>query len=105
MIASEVATFGMVLRRHRLVASLSQEALAERARLSPTTVASLERGRRAAPRADTVGLLADALGLSQSERAAFVASAVSVRADGLPRPSAQSMPVGMAFPLPVPATP
>src|SRR5262249_32297312 len=37
--------FGVLLRKHRLASSLSQEALAERARLSVATIAALERGR------------------------------------------------------------
>jgi len=58
MAAGEGAAFGALLRRHRLAASLSQEALAERAGLSANAVAALERGRRSAPRPDTVALLA-----------------------------------------------
>ncbi|MDQ2831377.1 MAG: helix-turn-helix domain-containing protein, partial [Chloroflexota bacterium] len=54
MTAGESAAFGALLRRHRLAASLSQEALAERAGLSANAVAALERGRRSAPRPDTV---------------------------------------------------
>ena len=41
--------FGKVLRRHRLAAGLSQEALAERAGLSPRGVSDLERGARRPP--------------------------------------------------------
>ena len=59
-----MTTFGGLLRRYRLVASLSQEALAERAQLSVSAVTALERGHRTAPRPETVGLLAGALGLS-----------------------------------------
>ena len=59
--------------RHRLAAGLTQEALAERAGLSARGVQDLERGVRAAPRAETVRLLADALGLDAAARAALVA--------------------------------
>src|SRR5207244_10066350 len=73
--AHERASFASLLRQHRLAASLSQAALAERARMSVTAIAALERGRSASPRASTIVLLADALGLSIAERALLVASA------------------------------
>jgi predicted ATPase/DNA-binding NarL/FixJ family response regulator/DNA-binding XRE family transcriptional regulator len=69
--------FGVLLRRHRLAAALSQEQLAERAGLSADAVGTLERGRRTLPRPETVALLAQALGLSSEERVAFAAAARS----------------------------
>jgi predicted ATPase/DNA-binding CsgD family transcriptional regulator len=75
MAASSPPPFGRLLRRHRLAAGLSQEALAERASLSARGVSDLERGLRLAPRAETVRLLADALGLEAADRAALAASA------------------------------
>jgi predicted ATPase/DNA-binding XRE family transcriptional regulator len=60
--------FGETLRRLRLRAGLSQEQLAERARLSAESIGSLERGIRRAPYRETVELIADALGASESER-------------------------------------
>ena len=66
--------FGTLLRQHRLVAGLTQEALAERAGLSPRGVQLLERGLRATPRAETLRLLADALDLDEAARAALVAA-------------------------------
>ena len=65
-------TFGALLRQHRLAASLSQEVLSERARLSVNAIAALEHGRRTAPRPGTVVLLADALKLAPAERAALM---------------------------------
>jgi transcriptional regulator with XRE-family HTH domain len=50
-------------------AGLTQEELAERARLSVRTVSDLERGMASRPYRATVYLLAEALGLSASERA------------------------------------
>jgi transcriptional regulator with XRE-family HTH domain len=50
--------FGILLHERRRAAGLSQRALAERAGLSVDAVAALERGRRAAPRQDTVAQLA-----------------------------------------------
>jgi transcriptional regulator with XRE-family HTH domain len=42
--------FGRQLRRYRLAAGLSQEALAERAGLSWRTISDLERGVKQGPR-------------------------------------------------------
>lgn len=56
--------FATLLRRHRMSAGLSQEELAEKAGLSADAIASLERGRRRAPRPLTVRMLAAALNLS-----------------------------------------
>src|SRR5579885_1831233 len=68
------ASFGTLLRRYRLAAGLSQEALAERAGLSVQGLGALENGRRQAPYRHTVGLLAEALGLDAAQRAAFEAA-------------------------------
>lgn len=70
-------TFGVLLRRHRTAAVLTQERLAERARISATGIAALEAGRRKAPRASTVALLLDALELTDSDRAELVAAAAA----------------------------
>ena len=59
--------FGALLRRLRLRAGISQEELAERARVSADGVGALERGTRRAPYRETVDLLAAALGASPSE--------------------------------------
>jgi predicted ATPase/DNA-binding XRE family transcriptional regulator len=64
-----------LLRRHRREAGLSQEGLAELAGLSVDAIAALERGRRRAPRAHTLRLLADALRLGAADRAQFTAAA------------------------------
>jgi predicted ATPase/DNA-binding XRE family transcriptional regulator len=67
--------FGELLRRHRIAANLTQEALAERAGLSARGISDLERGAREIPRKDTLRLLLQALALSPSDRAAMVATA------------------------------
>jgi len=69
------AGFGGLLRRHRREAGLSQEGLAELAGLSVDAIAALERGRRRAPRAHTLRLLADALRLNASDRGQLTAAA------------------------------
>ena len=68
-------TFGAALRRYRLAASLTQEALAERAAISPTSIAALERGRRKAPRLSTLRQLGEALGLDGTELAELAQAA------------------------------
>jgi len=72
-------TFGEVLRQFRLSANLTQDMLAERAGLSTTSIAALERGRSAAPRVDTVALLVEALGLDQAERSSLIAAAAAAK--------------------------
>src|ERR687897_100949 len=68
-------SFGDLLRRHRIAAKLTQEALAERAGLSTRGVSDLERGARGLPRKDTLRLLLQALDLSPADRAALIAAA------------------------------
>ncbi len=63
------ATFGSTLRAYRMAHGLTQEALAERALLSPTAIAALERGRNRTPRMSTLRQLARALDLSPDEMA------------------------------------
>lgn len=67
--------FGKLLRRLRLAAGLSQEALAERARMSTNGIGTLERGYHHAPRHETVTLLATALMLDGEQRREFEESA------------------------------
>ncbi len=84
--------FGDLLRRHRLAAGLTQEELAEQAGLSRRGIADLERGVRQSPRKETVALLAEALELSEDDRAAFVAAARRESGRPAPAPSAASLP-------------
>ncbi len=67
--------FAGLLRQLRAEAGLTQEELAEAARLSPRSVSDLERGIHRTAHRDTAGLLADALGLAEPVRALFVAAA------------------------------
>jgi transcriptional regulator with XRE-family HTH domain len=73
-------SFGAQLRRLRQAAGLTQEELASRAGLSAKNISDLERGERKRPYPHTVRSLADALELSESERAVLVA-AVPKRGD------------------------
>ncbi len=67
--------FGALLRALRTAAGLTQEALAERARLSKRGLQGLERGVLQTPHRDTVELFATALGLGAADRAALFATA------------------------------
>jgi transcriptional regulator with XRE-family HTH domain len=68
--------FSERLRRLRVAAGLSQEALAERAGLSAQAIGALETGKRRRPYPHTVAALADALGLTEMERAALAEARV-----------------------------
>jgi transcriptional regulator with XRE-family HTH domain len=73
--------FGVRLRRLREAAGLTQEELASRAGLAAKNISDLERGERKRPYPHTVRSLADALELSEEERAALFA-AVPKRGSG-----------------------
>jgi predicted ATPase/DNA-binding XRE family transcriptional regulator len=93
------STFGARLRRLREAAGLTQEELAGRARLTRNAISSLERGERKRPYPHTVRSLADALGLSEDERAALLAA--------VPRQEGKVPTARVALPesaLPIPAT-
>ena len=74
------ATLPGLLRGHRLAAGLTQAELAARAGIGVRTVRDLERGRSARPQRTTVELLAAALGMSDADRAAFLAAARGIGA-------------------------
>ena len=63
---------GGLLRRYRITAGLSQEALAERAGISVRGLSDLERGLSRVPRLDTLRRIADALGLDAATRESLV---------------------------------
>jgi len=76
----EPRAFGVLLRQYRVAAGLTQDALAERARLSVRGIADLERGARRFPYSATVEQLAEALGLSPTERSNLQTSSQRDRA-------------------------
>src|SRR5215468_5545561 len=67
-------TFAELLRRQRLAAGLTQEALADRAGLSVRGIADLERGARRYPHFHTLRSLAQALELDPDDRVALLAA-------------------------------
>ena len=90
--------FALLLRRHRLAAGLSQEALAEQAGLSADAVGMLERGVRRMPYEQTIESLASALALSRKDRD-------NLRSACRRRVSAGTQHFGTRARLPVPLTP
>lgn len=72
---ANVEDFGVQLQRYRKRAQLSQKTLADLSTVSVRAVRNLELGRVAAPRRETVRLLADALALTTDERLSFELSA------------------------------
>ncbi|MER5466274.1 helix-turn-helix domain-containing protein [Streptomyces sp. NPDC002668] len=71
------AEFGAVLRSARRKAGLTQEQLAGLSTVSVRAIRDLERGRVVRPRKDTIRLLADAMRLSDTHRAALELAADS----------------------------
>ncbi len=108
---SEDEAFGLLLKRHRVAAGLSQEQLAERSGLTAQGISALERGVRQTPYPDTVRRLAAALSLSEADHAAFHAAVVrgrlSVSMPAPPRSAAMTPPGASSAPahhLPAPPT-
>lgn len=85
------------LRRLRTAAGLTQEQLAEKAKLSTRAVSDLERGVNRTARRQTAALLADALGLPPAGREAFLTAAAGRGPEVAGKP-----PAGV---VPAPATP
>ncbi len=71
MAAPASSTLAALLQRHRTAAGLTQEELAQRARLSARAISDLERGLKRRPHAYTVQRLVAALELAGPDRAEF----------------------------------
>ncbi|MFC3893003.1 ATP-binding protein [Lentzea rhizosphaerae] len=84
-----IETFGELLRAYRVEAGLTQQALAEKARLSEQAIGALERGDRRYPQAVTVDRLVGVLGLTGPRREQFARAASR---KGTPRRPARSAP-------------
>lgn len=67
--------FARLLSRHRRAAGLTQEVLAESAKMSVAAVSALERGIRRFPRRETVAALANTLGLNADDQRIFALAA------------------------------
>jgi transcriptional regulator with XRE-family HTH domain len=99
-------SFAGLLRRLRADAGLTQEELAEAARLSPRSVSDLERGINRTARKDTARLPADALGVAGPQPALFQAAArspeqeaIGLLGPALRRPDARGRPALFATAL------
>jgi len=93
--------FGTTLRRLRLAAGLTQEALAERAGMSQRGIQSLEAGVRR-PYPDTLERLSQALGLAGDARARFEAAGrapLRVGGSDEARPPEATRPHNLSAPL------
>ena len=95
-------SFGTRLRGLREAAGLSQEELASRAGLTAKAISMLERGQRKRPYPHTVRALADALGLSEGERA-VLARVVTERSGDAMAPVEEA--ATRSFALPASLTP
>lgn len=99
-------SFGALLKRYRTLAGLTQESLAARAGISVRAVSDLERGVNRAPRAATLTLLADALTLDPTDRAALIAAAHPGLDAPIASPAPASPPrISTPTRLPLPPTP
>ncbi len=111
MAQAQAPIFAELLKRYRVAANLTQDALAERAGLSIRAISDLERGVRRSPHRDTVALLADALGLGAEERALLLRAAARPprtmpRTMAAPSATTASATEGAVEPmLPAPLTP
>src|SRR5437899_3085375 len=84
---AEPIAFGPLLRRQRLAAGLTQEALAARAGLGTRSIQHLEGGAHQ-PHRETIERLIEVLGLVGAERQRFEAAAQ-------PAPRSRDTPVGV----------
>ncbi len=102
-IGDSAPAFASLLRRARQACGLTQEELAERARLSWRTISDLERGVNL-PRRDTMALPAEALALDDTTRTAFEAASrrpiPRSAADEPPESRSSSVPYPRVVPLP-----
>ncbi len=99
MTTRDPSRFGQLLRRLRIAGAFSQEELAERAGLSVRGLSDLERGVHQAPRLETVRLIADALQLSEQQRADLLSAARPQEADDSTASVMRGRPL-TALPLP-----
>jgi predicted ATPase/DNA-binding XRE family transcriptional regulator len=87
------SSFGVLLRRARERAGLTQEVLAERAGLTPNAISALERSERRHPYPATVSALSTALELSEDQRIALMAAIPERRKSGANITSPPRLPV------------
>jgi predicted ATPase/DNA-binding XRE family transcriptional regulator len=96
-VSNQQTSFGTLLKRYRVAAGLTQEALAARAGLSARTIADLERGVNRLPRHDTFELLLSALNVTSQQRTLLLAMVRPEMTEAVARTAPPS-------PLPLPPT-
>ncbi len=87
MSSMDVTDFAVLLRHHRRRNGLTQEALAERAGLSPAAISLLERGISRTPQHATARMLSAALALTPDEVVIFMELAIEadrLNGEGVP---------------------
>jgi predicted ATPase len=102
--AAGSSDFAKLLRHHRRAAGLSQESLAERARMSSDGISSLERGHRRTPQRETLALLAGALALNDEQRRELEAAAARAEPRGSRDPKSLASAATAASGLPLSLT-
>jgi predicted ATPase/DNA-binding XRE family transcriptional regulator len=98
MTEQPTVSFGDLLRRYRVAAGLTQEALAERAGLSVHGIQKLERGVRR-PYRDTARRLEAALHLEPSDQDHFRAAVIPLWRRGTVRPATPSVVAQQRLPI------
>ncbi len=97
------AGVGAMLNKARVAAGLTQEELADRSGLSVRAIRNLETGRTGAPRHQSVGLLAGALGVPRGQLIPQPAGVAASPGNAAPR-AAAALPrseLPAAYPIPV----
>jgi predicted ATPase len=102
--ASAGRSFGELLLECLITAGMSQEGLAERARMSAVSIRALERGVRRAPRRETIALLSEALAVDGERRAELEEAADRARARGRAPRADRTDPAKFLQHIPVPST-
>ncbi|HTA40112.1 MAG TPA: helix-turn-helix domain-containing protein [Candidatus Acidoferrales bacterium] len=95
--------FGALLRLYRLEAGMTQQDLAERARVSVEAIGALERGTRTRPHRETVDMLVAALALT-AESEALLKGAVGIANPSIQRERTAVAPGSPQSNLPQPLT-
>ena len=93
-------SLGEALRIYRVSRLLGVNELGQRAKVSPSLISMIEKGKHSRPRLSTLRALCDALGLDAAERAllvkSFIVPALMKRRDEME--SLKSMPATFAMP-------
>jgi predicted ATPase/transcriptional regulator with XRE-family HTH domain len=100
VITPQTPALAELLKHYRMAAGLTQEELAERARISVRAISALERGARRTPHKGTLRLLTEALNLGEDDRALlFEALRANRRGVVTPSPSTQTAALPKGFPV------